>query len=77
MKVYQISGKQITESQKEQVIKILNSNDYTGFRYFSPSDLEKDLGLSGIDENVIIDFDTRLVYSLYGVKYGGNILFTV
>ena len=45
-----------------------------GFRYFTKNDLEK-IGASGIDREVIINFTTREVVDLNGVKADGSYIY--
>lgn len=61
------------ESDTTQVEDLLTSHNeflnHTGFVfYFNQDDMNKYLGLKGIDELILIDFSTRYVYSIEGCK---------
>lgn len=62
-------GQNIPLSEMEKVNTVLNGESSDGFKYFNKADLKNYLNLDGIDEVVIINFDTRKIYSLTGVKY--------
>lgn len=69
-------GIEIPQNKIEEVNIALDGKSSTGFRYFTPEYLKRDLNIEGIDETVIINFDTREVYSLAGVTYQNKIYYT-
>lgn len=67
---YDAIGREITSANAEQVSIALGETSAEGFRYFRPSDLEQ-LDLANINQEVLINYDTREVVSLTGTKIDG------
>lgn len=73
-------GNTLTDSNKSVLQNILNSDnesfattvDSTYLRYFDSNNIKNDLEIDNIDDEIVIDFNTREVISLNGVKYEGN-----
>ena len=64
---------ELTSVQQEKVNIILEGMSSKGFKYYTQSDLEQ-LGVEGIDEEVIINLETREIFSMIGIKYN-NIMY--
>lgn len=71
-------GKSIEQAQgqKEIIDKVLNGKDVNNFRYLDENSIKYDLGIDGIKQKVVIDFNSRQVYSLIGVKYNGEMYYS-
>lgn len=69
-------GENIPDSEKERAKIALNSDDFSNFRYFNKNTLKRDLSVDNIDETVIINFETREVYSLEGIEYKNKMYYT-
>lgn len=52
-----------------------NNDDLSNYRYFTKADLKRYLGLDGIDETVIVNFNTRVIYSIDAIKYKGKMYY--
>lgn len=77
---YNLAGKRIDNLDQSKLSKIIgkppkNGTQYTtsgdGFQYFEASDVEK-IGLSKINQSIIINFNTREVYSYSGLEIDGK-----
>lgn len=49
------------------------SSEQSDYRYFTPKDLEDDLGIANINMEVVINFKTKDVISINGFLYEGKI----
>ena len=58
----------LPSAKRDKVNTILNGASSEGFKHYTQSDLEL-LGAEGIDEDVIINLETREIYSMLGIKY--------
>ena len=61
----------LSETNKNKVANILNGVSSDGFKFYNQTDL-KELGVEKIDEDVIINLNTRRIYSMVGIKYEGT-----
>ena len=61
----------LSETNKNKVANILNGISSDGFKFYNQTDL-KELGVEKIDENVIINLNTKRIYSMVGIKYKGT-----
>lgn len=59
-----------TDEIKQKIQTALEGTENTGFRYFEKQDLEE-IGVDGIDRQVIINFSTREVVDINGIKLDG------
>lgn len=66
-KYYDNLGQELSVLGVETLAKILGDSSPAGFKYFSKEDL-KNLELENITQDVIINFDTREVISINGIK---------
>lgn len=57
-------------STKDKINSILVGSSSDGFKYYDEAAL-KELGVEKIDEEVIINLNTRIIYSIIGIKYEG------
>lgn len=64
---YDNLGQELSVLEAETLYKILGDSSVDGFKYFSKEDL-KNLELENITQGVIINFDTREVISVNGIK---------
>lgn len=77
-------GEELSNSNKNKLQTILNSStenlltttESTFLRYFDSNHIASDLEIQNIDDEIIIDFKTREVISLNGVKYDGQMYYT-
>lgn len=77
-------GRDLSSSNKSKLQEILNSENESFFttinssylRFFDSNRLSSDLEIKNIDEEIIIDFNTREVISLKGIKYEGEMYYT-
>lgn len=67
---YDLIGQDISLLSTTQINTLLSGTSRNGFRYFKLSDLEK-LDLENIDQEVLINYDTREVVSVNGIKING------
>lgn len=67
---YDSLGQDISVVDQEKLITILKDVSIEEFRYFSREDLKK-LELENIEQDVLIDYDTRAVYSYQGINIDG------
>lgn len=61
----------LSETNKNKVANILNGISSDGFKFYNQTDL-KELGVEKIDEDVIINLNTKRIYSMVGIKYEGK-----
>lgn len=61
----------LSETNKNKVANILNGISSDGFKFYNQTDL-KELGVEKIDEDVIINLNTKKIYSMVGIKYEGT-----
>lgn len=54
----------------------LTTSDSTYLRYFDSSHIASDLELENIDDEIVVDFSTREVISLNGIKYEDKMYYT-
>ena len=54
----------------------ITTNNIQDFKYFSTDSLKNQLDLENIDEGVLINFNTREVVSIVGIKYEGEKYYT-
>ena len=84
---YTILGKSLSESGKtSKITNILNAAKSGGeiqtsavdssYRYFDKQELSSDLGIDNIEDEIVINFATREVVSLNGVKYESKTYYT-
>lgn len=69
-------GQEMPSYVENKMATIVGEEDLTGYRYFTKDDLKSDLDIDGVDETVIINFDTRKVYSLNGIEYKSKMYYT-
>lgn len=62
---------ELSETNKNKVANILNGISSDGFKFYNQTDL-KELGVEKIDEDVIINLNTKKIYSMVGIKYEGT-----
>lgn len=82
---YSTIGLTLSEDTKSNLQTIINSNnnirtrnvDEPKLRYFSQSDIEEIFGLSGISDEVIVNFANRDVISINGVEKEGTTYYTI
>lgn len=79
---YSELGTALTEDQKttfENIKTAENLNaiqENTSLRYFEKSAISSQLEIDSIDDEIIVDFETREVISLTGIEYDGNMHYT-
>ena len=79
---YTLYGEEVTadSTQISKLSQILNLNldaiDTSKLRYFNEEKIASDLEIDGIEDEIIVDFETREVISLNGIKYDGEIYYT-
>lgn len=71
-------GENLTNGQKQQLEEILeitisNSNIY---RAFNTSKILDEFELENIEDNIVVNFETREVISLEGIEYEGKMYYT-
>lgn len=75
----------LSEEEKSTLEDILSSSNETfvttsaddeGLKYFDTETLESELELEGIEDQIVVNFKTREVISLEGIKYDGNMYYT-
>lgn len=67
LQYYNEIGQDISKVEESKLTTVLGETPKEGFRYFSKKDL-KTLELENINQEVIINYDTREVISLTGIK---------
>lgn len=81
---YSNYGEELTNNNKDLLQNILNSPnesflttlDSTYLKYFDSSHIASDLELENVDDEIVVDFATREVISLNGVKYENKMYYT-
>lgn len=81
---YSNYGETLSSSNISQIQTILNSGneifsttvDSEHLKFFDSSHIASDLGVDNIDDEIIVDFYTREVISLNGIKYEGKMYYT-
>lgn len=71
---YNTIGKELSEVDETKLNSAIGETSRVGFRYFDSIELSK-LGLDDISEEVLINYDTREVISLTGIKIDGVIYY--
>lgn len=74
LEYYNNIGQNISTIDNNKVEIALGSSEKSGFRYFNPNDL-KQINLDNINQEVLINYDTREVVSLNGFKIDGIIYY--
>lgn len=77
-------GKELSNNNKDLLSDILSNEkddflttiESTALRYFDSSHIETDLDIENIDDEIIVDFATREVISLNGIKYEDEMYYT-
>lgn len=64
-------GKSLDNVQEDLLVEALQDEERTGYRYFSKEDL-KQIQLENMNQDVLINFETRKVVSLYGIEIDGT-----
>lgn len=81
---YSNYGETLSSSNKSKLQTILNSGnekfsttiDSSYLKFFDSSHIASDLGVENIDDEIIVDFNTREVISLNGIKYENEMYYT-
>lgn len=60
--------------QKEKLLTSIEDSDY--LRYFDSNTISSQLEIDDIDDDIVINFNTREVISLKGIKYDDEIYYT-
>ena len=68
---YGVSADNVTGSIKNKISNIIPGGNLSDYRYLSKTDVKQDLELENVNVEVIVNFDTREIYSLEGIKYDG------
>lgn len=68
---YASLGESLDNVQEDLLVEALQDEDRAGFRYFSKEDLEQ-IQLENMNQDVLINFETRKVVSLYGIEIDGT-----
>ena len=68
---YGVSADNVTGSIKNKISNIIPGGNLSDYRYLSKTDVKQDLELENINVDVVVNFDTREIYSLEGIKYNG------
>lgn len=77
-------GEALSSNNKSKLQAILNSGNESFItkinssylRYFDSNHISSDLGVDNIDDEIVVDFNTREVISLNGVKYENKKYYT-
>ncbi len=72
---YGIRATAANSSLQDKMKKASGSDQLDQFRYLSSSHLKSDLDLENIPEDIIVNFNTREIYSLNGIKRDGKIYY--
>ncbi len=67
---YNSIGQDISNVEQEHLNKVLGETGKAGFKYFNSSDLKR-LDLDNINQEVLINYDTREIVSLTGCEING------
>ena len=81
---YSNYGEELTSDNKSRLEDILNNSnesfltttESTYLRYFDSSHIASDLELENVDDEIVVDFNTREVISLNGTTYENKIYYT-
>lgn len=81
---YSNYGEALSSGNKSKLQTILNSEnesfsttiDSSYLKFFDSSHIASDLGVDNIDDEIVVDFNTREVISLNGIKYEGEMYYT-
>lgn len=71
-------GESLTDKQTQQLEEILETtiSDNSQYKAFNTNKISKDFELDDIDDEIVVNFETREVISLIGVKYEGKMYYT-
>lgn len=58
-----------------KILSIIQKTGRTTYRYFTEEDLEEELDITSNPGDVIINFLTKEVISVNGIRYEGNIYY--
>lgn len=80
---YSNYGTELSTSKKDKLQTILDSNnenflttvDSSSLRYFNSKHIATDLELENIEDEIVVDFNTREVISLNGIEYENKIYY--
>ena len=67
---------EILNSENETFLTTLDSTNLRYLRYFNSSNIASDLEIENIDDEIIVDFNTREVISLTGIEYENQMYYT-
>lgn len=81
---YSKYGSELSNLNKEALTQILRSDNETFYttvdseylRYFNREQIANDLELENVKDEIVIDFNTREIISLRGIKYNGEMYYT-
>jgi len=83
---YSMLGTQISETGKqstiENILSIANTNGEiqpiitSNYRYFNSTDISTILGIDNIEDEIVVNFETREVVSLNGIEYKSKMYYT-
>lgn len=79
---YSSYGKSLSNSNKSKLQTILNNENFltttdsSYLRYFDSSHIASDLEIENIDDEIVVDFNTREVISLNGIEYEKKIYYS-
>ena len=60
----------------DMYISTINTSNGNPIRYFDSTAIAEDLGLENIDDEIVVNFETREVISLSGINYAGEIYYS-
>lgn len=60
----------------DMYISTINTSNGNPIRYFDSTAIAEDLGLENIDDEIVVNFETREVISLNGINYAGEIYYS-
>lgn len=67
----------LNDEKKEKIVALLDSDEsIDDYLYYNKELLDNNLGLKDLDQEVLINFETRKVISLKGVRYNNQIYYT-
>jgi hypothetical protein len=81
---YKNYGQELSETNKNKLQNILNNDTENllttvgskTLRYFDSTDIADDLEIENIDDEIVVDFNTREVISLIGIEYEDKMYYT-
>lgn len=78
---FSLLGEYLTQEQQNEINEITENTEYyttnqSNLKYFSETDIIQDLDLENISDDIVINFETREVFSLTGIEYEGNTYYT-